>query len=181
MSQTAREKELLAQVANGDRKAMRVLYDTYADPIQRFAKVWLSDQFEASDIMHETMMEVWKSAGKYAGRSSVKTWIFSIAKNKSIDRNRKGYRTVLKDPDPNIADDAPEPAAITEAFQDAKRVRDCVEQLASPAHRTAIHLAFYEDLSYREIAELEDCPAGTVKTRIMHAKKLLMRCLADSA
>jgi len=41
-----------------------------------------------------------------------------------------------------------------------------------------IHLAFYEDLSYREIAEIEDCPIGTVKTRILHAKKLLMGKLA---
>jgi len=42
-----------------------------------------------------------------------------------------------------------------------------------------IHLAFYEDLSYREISEIEDCPIGTVKTRILHAKKLLMHDLAN--
>jgi len=179
MSQTSRDKELIVQVAKGDRKAMRILYDAYADGVYRFAKVWLSDPFDASDIMHETMMEVWKSAGKYGARSSVKTWIFSIAKNKSIDRNRKGKRTVLQDPDPNIADESPEPFAITQAFQDAKRVRACVEAL-SPAQRTAIHLAFYEDLSYREIAQMENCPTGTIKTRIMHAKKLLMRCLQNS-
>ena len=180
MNRREEDLELVAQIANGDRKAMRSFYDTYSDPVYRFAKVWLADPFEASDIMHETMMEVWKSAGRFGGRSSAKTWVFSIAKNKSIDRNRKGGRTVLQDPDPNIVDDSPTPHAILDAFQDAKRVRACVDAL-SPAHKTAVHLAFYEDLTYREIAEMEDCPAGTIKTRIMHAKKLLMRCLSNEA
>lgn len=177
MDRKAQDRELILKIADGDRKAMRAIYDAYSDPVFGFAQVWLSDPFEASDIMHETMMEVWKSAGRYGGRSSVKTWIFAIARNKAIDRNRKGARTVLKDPDPNIADDAPVPHAVLEAFQDAARVRDCIETL-SPTHRAAIHMAFYEDMTYREIAEMEGCPTGTIKTRIMHAKKLLMRCLS---
>ena len=45
----------------------------------------------------------------------------------------------------------------------------------SPPHRRAIHLAFFEDMGYSEIARIEDCPVGTIKTRILHAKKLLMR------
>jgi RNA polymerase sigma-70 factor (ECF subfamily) len=45
-------------------------------------------------------------------------------------------------------------------------------------HRSAIELAFFEDLSYREISEIADVPEGTVKTRVFHAKQLLMRCLA---
>lgn len=178
MTRIKQDRELILKISQGDRKAMREIYDAYSSGVYRFAKVWLADPFEASDIMHETMIDVWKSAGRYAGRSSVKTWIFSIAKNKSIDRNRKGSRTVLQDPDPDIADDSPAPEAILESFQDATRVRDCVEIL-SPSHRTAIHLAFYEDLTYGEIAEMENSPIGTIKTRIMHAKKLLMRCLSD--
>jgi len=173
------DNELIAQIANGDRRAMRALYDAYSEPVYRFAKVWLADPFDASDIMHETMIDVWKSASKFAGRSSVKTWIFSIAKNKSIDRNRKGSRTVLQDADPDIVDDAPAPHAALESFQDAERLRACVDKLG-PVQRAAVHMAFYEDLTYREIADIEDCPVGTVKTRIMHAKKLLARCLAAS-
>jgi len=104
---------------------------------------------EASDIVHETMLEVWRRADRFQGRSSLKSWMFSIARNKSIDKNRKLSRL-------SYTDDVPEMAA----------------------HRRMIHLAFYEDLSYREIAEIEGCPIGTVKTRILHAKKLLMRKLA---
>lgn len=170
------DTDLLARIAAGDRTAMRAIYDRYSDHLARFAANWLSDGFESSDIMHETMMDVWRSADKFAGRSSVKSWIFAIARNKAIDRNRKAGRMVNQEADPEIVDDAPNPQAITEAFQDATRVRACVEELG-PAQKSAIQLAFFEDLSYREIADMEDCPVGTIKTRIMHAKKLLMRCL----
>ncbi len=170
------DHDLLQKVATGDRLALRVLYERYSNNIGAFVSRWLGDPSEASDITHETMLEVWRSANRFQGRSSVKTWIFTIARNKAIDRNRKSARTVLKDADPEIEDQSPDPQAVTEAFQNAKQVRICVEKL-SPAHKSAIHLAFYQDLSYVEIAEIEKRPVGTVKTRIMHAKKLLMHCL----
>lgn len=173
------DKDLLLRISNGDQAAMRVLYDRHNEGLTRFASKWLADPFEASDIMHETMLEVWRSASKFGNKSSVKSWMFSIARNKSIDRNRKASRSVLQDADPEIPDESPTPHAIAEAFQDAQQVRACVETL-SPAHQAVIHLAFFEDLSYREIAEIEDCPVGTIKTRMMHAKKLLLRCLSNS-
>ena len=104
--------------------------------------------------------------------------MFSIARNKAIDRNRKGARTVLDEPDVETPDEAPQPEEIVSSFQDAGRVRACIETL-TPAHKSAIHLAFFEDLTYQEIAELEGRPVGTIKTRIMHAKKILLRCLSD--
>ena len=79
----------------------------------------------------------------------------------------------------DIVDDAPDPHKTLEAFQDAERVRTCIEGL-NEVQKSAIHLAFYEDLSYSQIAEIENCPTGTVKTRIMAAKAALMRCLQRS-
>ena len=86
---------------------------------------------------------------------------------------------VLGDVDTDIVDDAPDPQKTLEAFQDAERVRICIEGL-NEIQKSAIHLAFYEDLSYSQIAEIENCPTGTVKTRIMAAKAALMRCLQRS-
>lgn len=173
------DKILLEHIAARDRGAMKLLYNRHSDGLCRFASSWLSDTFEASDIMHETMIEVWRSASKFAGRSSVKSWMFAIARNKAIDRNRKSGRMVNKEADIEIVDDAPDPQAITEAFQDARRVRACVDELG-PAHKAVIQMAFFEDISYRDIAMSEGAPVGTIKTRIMHAKKLLMRCLGRS-
>jgi len=101
------------------------------------------------DIVHETMMEVWRSAKKFEGRSSLKSWMFSIARNKSIDRNRKGGRLQYTD------------------------------EVLPPAHRKIIHLVFFQGLGYQEISELENIPVGTVKTRVLHAKKKLAHILAQ--
>jgi len=173
------DAELLGLVAQGDQSALKQLYDRYAAHLNSFVQNYLADPQEAADIVHEAMLDVWRSAERFRGSSTVKSWMFSIARNKAIDRNRKGARTVLGEADVEIADDAPDPHKTLEAFQDAERVRVCIEGL-NASQKSAIHLAFYEDLSYSQIAEIEKCPTGTVKTRIMAAKAALMRCLQQS-
>ena len=171
------DKLLLERVSRGDRDAMKLLYDEYAPGLRRFVTRWIANENDAADVVHDTMLDVWRMADRFAGRSSVKSWIFSIGRNKAIDRNRRGARTVFDEPDVEIVDDAPNPEQVTEAFQDAARVRACVETLSGP-QKTAIQMAFFEDLTYQEIADIEGRPVGTIKTRIMHAKKLLLRCLS---
>ncbi len=173
------DAELLGLVAKGDQGALKQLYDRYAAHLNSFVQNYLADPQEAADIVHEAMLDVWRSADRFRGGSTVKSWMFSIARNKAIDRNRKGARTVLGDVDADIVDEAPDPHKTLEVFQDAERVRSCIEGL-NEIQKSAIHLAFYEDLSYSQIAEIENCPIGTVKTRIMAAKAALMRCLQRS-
>ena len=170
------DAELLGRVAKRDQAALKHLYDRYAAHLRSFVQNYLADPQEAADIVHEAMLDVWRTADRFRGGSAVKSWMFSIARNKAIDRNRKGARTVLGEVDTEIIDDAPDPHKTLEAFQDAERVRVCIEGL-NDIQKSAIHLAFYEDLSYSQIAEIENCPTGTVKTRIMAAKAALMRCL----
>jgi len=171
---------LVRKVAAGDHVAMKQIYELHSGPLFHFVKNWLADHHEASDIVHETMLEVWRRADRFQGRSSLKSWIFSIARNKSIDRNRKSSRLSYTDEMPDITDEQANPMEALELSQDAAILKLCISNL-SETHRRMIHLAFYQDLSYREISEIEDCPVGTVKTRILHAKKLLMRDLASRA
>ena len=170
------DKQLLARIAGGDKEALRVLYDRHAPGLLRFVETRSIDRNDAADIVHDCMIDVWKSADRFGGRSTVKSWIYSIARNKSVDRNRKRGRTVLKEPDETVADDGLRPDEVVAAFQDAEGLRACISRL-SEKHRTAIHLAFFEDLTYAEIAAMEGCPVGTIKTRIMHAKKQLFECV----
>ena len=176
-TQRTGELNLAQKIASGDHMAMKQVYELHSGPLFHFVKNWLADPHEASDIVHETMLEVWKRADRFQGRSSLKSWIFSIARNKSIDKNRKSSRLSYTDEVPETVDDNVDPMEAMELSQDAALLKDCIANL-SETHRRMIHLAFYEDLSYREISEIEDCPVGTVKTRILHAKKLLMRDLA---
>ena len=162
----------------GDKAAMKALYERHSDALYRFLRARLGDPFEASDVMQETFLEIWRAAGRFEGRSAARTWIFGIARNKAIDRMRRGSRTVTTEPDDTVPDEAPTPEAVVVAASDAARLRDCIGRL-SDTHRSAIHLAFWRELPYGQIAEIEGVPVGTVKTRILHAKRLLMHCLAS--
>ena len=164
----------MAKVAAGDRLVMKSVFEEFSGPLNSFVRNWLANPHDASDVVSEVMIEVWKNASRYEGRSALKSWIFSIARNKSVDQNRKGSRISYTDQVPDSADLSRDAVEHLAASQDAKVIKRALE-LLSPPHRRAIHLAFFEDMTYAQIADIEDCPVGTIKTRILHAKKRLMR------
>ncbi|MEM7211256.1 MAG: RNA polymerase sigma factor [Pseudomonadota bacterium] len=176
MDHSVDDRTLLQRVAGSDKSAMQTMYRRHHDAIFAFLRGRGANPDEASDVVHDAMLEVWRTASKYGGQATVKTWMFTIARNKLIDRFRKGARLSYVDEIPDSVDEDPDPEAVAIASDDAERVRSCLGKL-KPDHRNVIRLAFFDDLNYDEIAELEGVPKGTVKTRIFHAKKLLMRCL----
>ncbi|WP_138468830.1 RNA polymerase sigma factor [Poseidonocella sp. HB161398] len=167
---------LLQAVARGEKAAMHALYQRHHDALYAFLRGRCEDEATAMDALQDAMMEVWRNAGRFSGKSSVRTWIFAIARNRLADRLRRGGRLSYVDEVPETADTAPDAAAVMEASQDALRLRACLAGLKA-AQRAVIRLAFYEELPYGEIAEIEGIPVGTVKTRIFHAKQALMHCL----
>ncbi|MEL7278607.1 MAG: RNA polymerase sigma factor [Pseudomonadota bacterium] len=174
---TDADAALLARIEAGDMSAMKALYVAHSAAVHRFVRSRIRDEFEAADIVHETMLSVWRGASGFQHRSSVLSWILTLARNKTVDHLRKQSRVSLAEPDETIPDGDPDAETVLGAAQDAERVRACVSELPE-RQRSAVHLAFFQDLTCAQIAEIEDVPEGTVKTRIYHAKKLLMRCLA---
>lgn len=172
----ADDADLLKLVAEGDCAAMRSLYERHYDALYAFLRSRGADAQNAADTLHDTMLDVWRKAESYGGQASVKTWMFTIARNKLVDRIRRTARVSYTDEVPETIDPAPDPEAVAVAASDAARVRICLSKL-KPAHLTVIRLAFYENMTYSEIGAVEGAPEGTIKTRIFHAKKLLMRCL----
>jgi len=96
------------------------------------------------------MIEVWRNASRYEGRSALKSWIFSIARNKSVDLNRKGSRISYTDQMPDAVDLSRDAIEHLAASQDAKVIKQALDAL-SPSHRRSIHLSFFEDMTYAEI------------------------------
>ncbi|MGI3164619.1 RNA polymerase sigma factor [Pseudooceanicola sp. 200-1SW] len=168
---------LMAAIAAGDKAALSQLYQQMERPLYRFILSRLNDPHESADLLHDVFMEVWRSAGRFEGRSKVQTWIFGIAWRKVIDLRRKGARVDLPGETPEMEDDGPDGEAATLAAQEAAHLRHCLDELKAD-HRMAVSLAFYEDMGYAQIAEVAGVPEGTIKTRIFHAKKLLLRCLS---
>jgi len=175
------ERALISRIGKGDERALEEFYGRFERRILAFAQQRLNDPASASDILNEVMLEIWKSASRYEGRSSVATWVLSITRHRLIDRLRQQGGRVFEDIDEvSLMADVPSAEEALAGAADASAVRACIEQLPA-AQREAIHLAFFEDRSYAEIAQIMDCPEGTVKTRVYHAKRILKGCLAGEA
>ncbi len=176
--QETKYHSLLKQMAQGSETALTEFYRAFESRIYAFVKIRLNDSHEAADLLNDIMWEDWRSAKKFEGRSRVTTWVFGIAHHKVIDRIRsKGKHqmeplesTVDQESDCNLDD-------ILGHKQLESHIQHCMEKL-SPGHRQTIQLAFFEDLSYREIGEIAGRPEGTIKARMFHAKQALKRCLA---
>lgn len=169
--------ELLNRIAEGDKRAFATFYQAMELPIYRFIASKMNDPHEAADIQHDVFMEIWRAAGRFEGRSTVKTWVFGIAYRKTMDHFRKHKKMDLTDEIDDRVDDSPDAASCLAAAEEAAHLKACLSEL-KPQMRSAVELAFFEDLSYPDIAEIVGVPEGTIKTRVYHAKKLLLRCLS---
>ncbi len=171
----------LEAIARGDQAAMQRFYEAHAQIVYAFALRRLDDPADAADVLHEVMLEVWRKAGRFEGRSRVRTWLLGIARHKVLDRLRALGRTREResdiDPDTRAeADEGDDILAATRAAGEARHVRYCLQRLRD-IHRQVMHLAFFQELSCAEIAQVLGCPTGTVKTRMMHARRAMKRCL----
>ncbi len=167
---------LLARIAARDQQALADFYRRHESRVYSFALRRLSDPHAAADVVMETMMAVWNGAAGFRGGSQVTTWLLGIAHRKTVDLIRRRSRHDAEPLDFDVADDSGDFAAALEAAEDGAQLKRCIEALPG-SQRDVLHLAFFEDLSYPEIARVVDCPEGTVKTRVFHAKKRLKRCL----
>jgi RNA polymerase sigma-70 factor, ECF subfamily len=178
MSEVAPEV-LLSQVSQGSVGAMEAFYQLYERTIYRYALSRLSDPFDAAEVLNDVMLEVWRQAGRFEGRSAVSTWLIGMARHKVLDRHRARGRHAGHVSDEfleDMADENPAPDRALGEAQDAQRMRLCIDKLG-PNHREVVHLAFYEDWSQEQIAEVMQCPTGTIKSRMYHAKEAIKKCL----
>lgn len=167
----------LEAIGTGDQRALERFYRAYHGAVYQFALRLVRNPADAAELVNESMLEVWKAAATFRGGSRVKTWLLGIVNHRAIDLLRRKKRHVSDELDFDVADDAacPLPQALADA-QHARHVRHCLSTLPE-RHRQVVHLTFFEQLAYPEIAQVLDVPAGTVKTRMMHAKSKLMHCL----
>lgn len=168
------------QIAQGDEEAFEKLFRCYALRIFRFALGYLNDGSLAEEVVQETMIAVWKGAKHYKEQSQVSSWILGIARNKALDRARARQREpeLLQEKLDRRASSRATPEQIAQRETQIERVRRALEKL-SPEHREVMLLAFYNDLSYSEIAQILNCPEGTVKSRVYYAKEQLKKILSE--
>jgi len=173
------DEALIAAIAAGDRAAMRILYNRHRVRIFRFAVRLVDDVTSAEDVVSETFFEVWRQADRFEGRSSVSTWIMSIARFKALSVRRRRLEIELDDKvAETVADQHSSPEQILLETDRCAQLRACLSQL-SPDHREIIDLVYYHDKTIEEVAEIVGVPKNTVKTRMFYARRRLAQLLAQ--
>ena len=185
------DESLVAAHLRGDPAAFRELVRRYGDGVLGYLFRMTGSRDRAEDLFQETFKRVHEKARTFRG-GSFKSWLFTIATRVTIDtaRRRKRVATISLDRQSDC-DDAPSPLE-TVAAQDAadpvdevvrqeqkEQVRRAIESLPV-GQRAALVLAYYQQLSYREVAEALGCSVGAVKTQMSRALAKLAQRLPDS-
>jgi len=176
------ELSLIGRVAAGDIEAFKTLYGAYQRRLFAYALKMLNDPGAAEEMCNDVLLEVWRQAGQFRGQSKLSTWVFGIAHNKALNALRKsapGTDLTLSNAT-MTPDDRPGPEAEAERRDTREMIGAALSKLPRE-QREVVELTFYHGFSYGEIAQIVNCPAGTVKTRMFHAKQKLREWLGESA
>ncbi|HEX4170384.1 MAG TPA: sigma-70 family RNA polymerase sigma factor [Bryobacteraceae bacterium] len=174
--------------------AFREVALEYLDGLYGYAMTLTRNQTEAEDLVQETYLRAARAFGQLRPDSNLKSWLFTILRNvrlNQIRHSQSGPRMVeVNDQSGNIPDFedtlSKDPYASYETKLKQADVRNAIEQLP-PVYREVILLREFEELSYSEIANVLDCPTGTVMSRLGRAREKLKEALrhwgwrADSA
>lgn len=176
------DRQLVERVKRGDKRAFDLLVMKYQHKILGLVSRYLRDQDEVVDVTQEAFIKAYRALPRFRGESAFYTWLYRIAintaKNHLVSKSRRP-------PDTDLDIDAGE-------FQDSSAVlrdienpenRLATDQLEAVVYgaigdlpeelRVAVTLREFEGLSYEEIAEVMDCPVGTVRSRIFRAREAI--------
>ena len=184
--------ELLAAMAAGDQRALDALFRAWSPRVRVFARLQLAGcgldaHAIADEITVDVFHDVWRAPMRYDGRVAFGTWLLTLARNKAIDQIRRhGKRQAREDSIDRDGheqaqldefDHDPGPQARHEGAQRRHGILDCLRRLRNPLQRESLTLWAIDDLSVADIAQIQQAPAGTVKTRLFHGRLNLRQCL----
>ena len=175
-----RVAELLGRIARQDQAAFQELYKAFSRKVFAYLLNQLKDHVRAEEVLVDTMYEVWRNPARFRGDSQFSTWLIGIARNKALmtyrARRADEDHDELDDVAETLASDAPDGFAAAAQKQRQEGVQHCMQKL-SEEHRECLHLMFYEGCALAEIAQLQQVPENTVKTRLFHARQKIKQCL----
>jgi RNA polymerase sigma-70 factor (ECF subfamily) len=160
--------ELVHDVKQGDRKAFSELVQRHQRALLRLSLRFTRELSLAEDIVQESFIKAYQKIHLFEGRSSFKSWIYQIALNTAKNRFRdRANESHLADENSHAGTD---PGAESEMLRTdmKKRIRAEVDLLPE-RQRVALSLRIYEDLSFKEIAQIMECPYDTAKANYRHA------------
>ena len=176
------DKQLVERVQKGDQRAFDLLVLKYQHKVASIVGQYIQDFHEVQDVVQETFIKAYRALKNFRGESQFYTWLYRIAvntaKNYLVARNR---RPPARDVDVNEAeffsgsDNLKEIASPENQLyrEELEKVVDLAIKGLPEDLRSAVTLREFEGLSYEEIAEVMECPVGTVRSRIFRAREAI--------
>ncbi|MGI4789209.1 MAG: RNA polymerase sigma factor [Janthinobacterium lividum] len=165
---------LMRRVADGDAQAFGLIVQAYQNRLVRFAVRLLGDSDAAQDAAQEAFLRLWRLRASYQPRGCLQAYLLRTVRSVCLDRIRA--KQSWEALDEGLRGTASDPASLAEGNELADAVRRAVQSLPEP-QRVVFILSQYEELSYAEIADVLDCPLGTVASRKHQATETLRRKL----
>lgn len=181
------EAEWVARLRAGEEAAFDELITRFQDQLFSVVCHWLGNEEEAKDVVQETFIRAWSHARSFRAESSLRSWLFAIARNACKNTFRTWSRRARKDTlslDASVNGSSPlemtDPGLTAldriEQQERVRVVREVIQEL-EPDFRIVVTLCDMEGLSYDEAAEACECPVGTVRSRLHRARAEMKRRL----
>lgn len=176
------DEQLVARVQKGDKRAFDLLVIKYQHKIFAIISRFIRDSSEVNDVAQEAFIKAYRALGNFRGDSAFYTWMYRIAintaKNYLVAKSRRPPASDIElDDDESYSSsdllkdqESPENLLFRDELQ--RVVNQTIEELPEDL-RTAVTLREFDGLSYEEIAEVMDCPMGTVRSRIFRAREAI--------
>lgn len=194
MSDRELDQQLVERVQRGEKRAFDLLVSKYQRRLGRLLSRFIKDSADIEDVTQEAFIKAYRALPSFRGESAFYTWLYRIGINTaknflSANGRRPVFKAGVADEDGEVADlgdqmpDYHTPEADMMNRQIVETVNQAVNALPEEL-RTAITLREMDGLSYEEIAQVMDCPIGTVRSRIFRAREAIatqLRPLLDTA
>jgi len=184
------EREWMAEVQAGNKKALGKLYNRYNRILFGMIYKVLRNREESEDLLQEVFVQAWEKAEQYdATRGSVYSFLVTMTRNKAIDRTRsKAYKNSKKDAHVindddfslNLSHNSPNPEENMELQERAVKVREALGSL-NKKEREVLYISYFHGLSQTEISDKINIPLGTVKYRMRQGMIKLREMLVEAA
>ncbi|MDL5206493.1 ECF RNA polymerase sigma factor SigK [Streptomyces sp. ALI-76-A] len=175
-----RAEDLLTRVAGGDKDAFAGVYDAFSATVMGLARRILRDAAQAEEVTQDVMVEVWRTADRYnPERGTAKAWVLTLAHRRAVDRVRAAHASSEREQRAGqlLSERAFDQVAETvQEHDEQRRIYRCLAALTR-LQRVPLVLAFYQGLTYLEVAEALSTPEGTVKSRMRAGLRQLRACL----
>ena len=180
MALTVDIKAIIDRIRAGDRAAFAELLKRYERPLFGFLGRMGLAQAHAEEIAQETFLRAWRNLGDYdAQRAAFSTWLFTLARNLALNELASAaqrYEVAMGDATPDVACQRPQPLTLLVEREQKLLLQAAVRKLPL-ADRSALALAYVDDLGLAAIARIDGSTTGAIKTRLHRAKRKLRELL----